>query len=220
MRGDKLLIEARHRQTAETLADRLIAKLERHTAPLVVTIAGESGCGKSETAVALSEALGRRGVSTLVLQQDDYFHFPPKTNAAKRREDLAWVGPGEVRLDLLDRHAQQLREGATSIVKPLVLYEEDRIVEEKIDVGDARVVVVEGTYSSLLDHADLRIFIERTAEQARRARTERDREAQDEWLERVLRIEHGVIVEHKDRADYVITPDDAVLEHAPETAET
>ena len=36
----------------------------------------------------------------VVLQQDDYFRLPPKSNHQKRLDDILWVGTGEVRLDL------------------------------------------------------------------------------------------------------------------------
>ena len=37
-----------------------------------------------------------------------------------------------------------------------------------------------------------------------RCRLERAREAQDDFLERVLEIEHRIISAHKNRADYLI----------------
>jgi uridine kinase len=212
MRGDKLVIQAHHRKAAEALASSLEPRLADRSSPLVVAIAGESGSGKSETAVALSDALVARGFFSLVIQQDDYFIHAPKTNDRRRREEIAWVGPGEVRLGRLDADLEALRAGAGSIRKPLVFYDEDRIGEETLEAKGARFVIVEGTYTSLLKNVDVRVFIERTFRETRDARIERAREEQDEFLERVLRIEHETIAEHKAFADFIVTSDYLVEE--------
>jgi uridine kinase len=212
MRGDKLIIEPHHREAAANLSSLLEKRSSNRDGPLIVSIGGESGSGKSELAEALADELRARGVPALVIQQDDYFIHPPKTNDRKRREGIDWVGPQEVRLDLLDRHLDALAAGADSVGKPLVFYDEDRIDEEKLIARGVRVVIVEGTYASLLRNVDLRVFIDRTFKQTRSARIGRAREDQDEFLDRVLRIEHEIISSHKDRADILIASDYAVKE--------
>jgi uridine kinase len=170
----------------------------------VVTIAGESGSGKSETAAALAEHLEAVGVGAAVLQQDDYFVHPPCTNHRTRLRDIGWVGPQEVRLDLLAEHIRQARAGASDLVKPLVIYEDDRITEETLDLTGVRVLIAEGTYTSLLPGVDTRVFIELTYRETKKARLERAREEQDDFLDRVLEIEHRIISAHRDRADLLI----------------
>jgi uridine kinase len=218
MRGDKLIIEPHHREAATNLASLLERRLsDRGDAPLIVSIGGESGSGKSELAAALADELRARDVPVLVIQQDDYFIHPPKTNERKRREEIGWVGPQEVRLDLLDANLKALIDGAEAIVKPLVFYDEDRIGEERLSAEGARVVVVEGTYTSLLRNVDVRVFIDRTFRDSRGARTERARETQDAFLDRVLEIEHGIISRHRDHADILIGADYSVKELARKT---
>jgi len=218
MRGDKLIIEPHHREAATNLASLLERRLsDRGDAPLIVSIGGESGSGKSELAAALADELRARGVSALVIQQDDYFIHPPKTNARKRREGIDWVGPQEVRLDLFDADLKALMDGAEAIVKPLVFYDEDRIGEERLSTEGARVVIAEGTYTFLLRSVDVRVFIDRTFRETRGARTARAREAQDAFLDRVLEIEHGIISRHRDHADILIEADYSVKELVPKT---
>ena len=218
MRGDKLIIEPHHREAATNLASLLERRLsDRGDAPLIVSIGGESGSGKSELAAALADELRARGVSALVIQQDDYFIHPPKTNARKRREGIDWVGPQEVRLDLFDADLKALMDGAEAIVKPLVFYDEDRIGEERLFTEGARVVIAEGTYTFLLRSVDVRVFIDRTFRETRGARTARAREAQDAFLDRVLEIEHGIISRHRDHADILIEADYSVKELVPKT---
>ena len=215
MRGDRLVIEPHHRKAAKELAALLEPRVDRRL--LVVSIGGESGSGKSEVARALADEFDRRGLSSVVLQQDDYFVYPPRTNDRKRREEIAWVGPNEVRLERLDEDLAALRSGADRIRKPLVFYTEDRIGEETLDANGARVAIVEGTYTSLLTNVDVRVFVERTFEETRDARVRRGRESQDGFLESVLRIEHGIIAPHRDRADALIASDYSVRERVGES---
>ena len=204
MIGDKLIIKDKHRQAAEQIAERILPDLGSSGRIYTISIAGESGSGKSETARAVADALIRRGFTTLVLQQDDYFVYPPKTNDRTRRQDIGWVGMQEVRLDLLDEHLQQARSGAKAIVKPLIVYEEDRIVEETVSLQGIVAVVAEGTYTTVLENIDTRVFIDLTYLETLQSRLERARETQDDFLGRVLEIEHRIISTQKSRADYLV----------------
>jgi uridine kinase len=202
--GDKLIIKDKHRRAAEQIVERILPALRSCPRAYIITIAGESGSGKSEAGQAIVDALIRRGFKTLVFQQDDYFVHPPKTNDRTRRKDISWVGMQEVRLDLLDKHLAQARSGAQRIVKPLVVYEEDRIIEETVSLEGIAAVVAEGTYTTELENVDTRVFIDLTYLETLRSRLERAREAQDEFLETVLEIEHRIISAHRSRADYII----------------
>ncbi len=204
MIGDKLIIKDKHRRAAEQIVERILPALRSCPRAYIISIAGESGSGKSEAGQAIADALIRRGFKTLVFQQDDYFVHPPKTNDRTRRKDISWVGMQEVRLDLLDKHLAQVRSGVRRIVKPLVVYEEDRITEETVSLEGITAVVAEGTYTTELENVDTRVFIDLTYLETLRSRLERAREAQDEFLETVLEIEHRIISAHRSRADYII----------------
>jgi uridine kinase len=157
-----------------------------------------------------ADVLSNHHVRTAILQQDDYFVYPPKSNAAMRRKDINHVGPSEVRLDLMDENLKQVMAGARVIVKPLVDYDADSIGEESVELDHAAVVLVEGTYTTLLENVHRRVFIDRTREETREARTLRGREAQDDYLERILAIEHDIISLHKPRADFIVSRDYSV----------
>ena len=211
MIGDKLIIKEKHRRAANQIADRILSQIRSATRIYTISVAGESGSGKSETGQAVADALNERGFKTLVLQQDDYFVHPPKTNDRTRRKDIGWIGMQEVRLDLLDEHLGQARSGASRIVKPLVMYEEDRITEEVLSLEGVAVVVAEGTYTTALENVDTRIFIDLTYLETLQSRLERAREAQDEFLEKVLVMEHEIISAHKPRAHLIINKDFQVV---------
>ena len=207
MEGDVILVEAHHRRAAARIVDALLPEVKARPGRYTLTVAGESGSGKSETARALAERLEREGVRCAILQQDDYFVLPPKANDARRREEIGWVGTQEVKLELLDRHMQAARAGDAAVVKPLVIYADDRVTDETIDLADVKVVIAEGTYTTLLKHVDKRIFIARNRLETMEARRKRGREEMDPFIERVLEIEHEIISAHRRRADIVITRD-------------
>ena len=209
MRGDRILIEEHHRAAATEIAAGIADRVRASERPFTITVAGESGSGKSETAAALGEALGEHDISAVVLQQDDYYVLPPISNDRARRANFAGVGVTEVRLDLLDEHLAAARDGAADLTKPLVIYEEDRIDEETIDLG-AGAVIAEGVYTSLLENVDLRIFIARNRLETLEHRAKRGREKIEPFIESVLEVEHEIISAHRSRADVIIERDYSV----------
>lgn len=209
MRGDKIVIEAHHRQAGQQVVAMILPAIRATDGRYTITVAGESGSGKSETAAAIAEALDAHGIASLILQQDDYYVYPPITNDRTRREDTSWVGVKEVRLDVLDRNLREFLDGATALAKPLVLYEEDRIDEETLPVGDATVAIAEGTYTTLLEHVKTRVFINRTRLDTREHREKRSRydKELDAFTEDILKIEHEIVSAHRANADIIITKD-------------
>jgi uridine kinase len=215
MRGDIIIIGDEHRHAADVIIAHLIDEIRDTPRRFTMTVAGESGSGKSETGQALADALEERGVKAVVLQQDDYYVLPPQFNDAARRANFAWVGTTEVRLELLDAHLQAAQSGDRAIVKPLVIYSENRIDEEEISYDGVGVVIAEGVYTSQCESVDRRVFIDRNRLETMEHRMKRGREDFDPFIERVLTEEHEIISRHRDRADVIITRDYAV-EFVPE----
>jgi uridine kinase len=205
MKGDVILVGEEHRRAAALIVDRLIDEIRAEERRYTMTVAGESGSGKSETARALADDLIDRGVGAAVLQQDDYYVLPPRLNDAARRANFCWVGTTEVRLDLLSEHLAAARAGAASVTKPLVVYDENLIAEEEFSLEGAAVVIAEGVYTTLCDHVDRRVFIARNRLETMEHRMRRGREQFDPFIEEVLKKEHEIIAQHRPAADVVIT---------------
>ena len=212
MRGDPIIVEEHHRRAAAGIVPALLPGIRVSGGKYTISVAGESGSGKSETATAIADALAQEGIDSVIFQQDDYFVYPPRSNDRARRDDIAWVGQQEVRLDLLDEHLKAFREGAASIGKPLVVYETDSITAEDMPTAGAQVAIAEGTYTSLLENIDTRVFIARDYEETRAHREKRKRDAAelDPFIDQVLKIEHAIISEHRAHADIVINADYSV----------
>lgn len=207
MKGDVIIVEEHHRIAATSILERIEPLIRDARRPFTLTVAGESGSGKSETAKALAEACSERGFEPFVFQQDDYFVLPPKSNDRRRREEISWVGTDEVRIDLLDEHLRSARNRDASLAKPLIDYEADEVGEEIVDLSEIDVAIAEGTYTTLLDNADCHVFIARTRLDTLESRKKRAREPIEPFLEQVLEIEHAIIAPHQNAADVVIGRD-------------
>jgi len=204
MRGDILIIGDHHRIAAEGILNLVLPGIHSKTGKYFFTVAGESGAGKSEIAFAMEGVLEKLNIPAFIIQQDDYFVLPPRTNERARVIDISQVGPEEVRLDLLNENIKSVTNGKTAIEKPLVIFEEDRITKEILDLDPYRVIIIDGTYTTLLEGIDCHVFIDRDRNDTREDRLKRNREKQNEYLETILEIEHNIISRHKDLADIIV----------------
>jgi len=204
MIGDKLIIEQHHTDRAAEIC-RLVK--DRFRDKFVITVAGESGSGKSEVGSEIARLLTEEGFNTGVLQQDDYFVVPPRTNHEMRRRNLEQVGLYEVKLDFLDSNLRSFKRGDSPIYKPLAIYDQDRITTEEMDTSNLAALIAEGTYTTLLRFADFRVFIDRDYHMTLEARKRRARDKWEPFIQDVLEREHQIISQHKALADVVILSD-------------
>ena len=212
MKGDSIIIEPHHEAAAADIVPVILPKLKKPANRFTISVAGQSGSGKSETATAIARALELSGIESVIFHQDDYFIHPPKTNDATRRADINWVGTGEVHLDLMDAHLDAFLRGASTIDKPLADYANDTILAETMDTGNALVALADGTYTTLLQNVNCRVFINRDYldTRAHREKRKRDESELDPFIDRVLEIEHRIISAHKERADIIVNKDYSV----------
>lgn len=200
--NEPLHVAPRVLDAARILADRIgIAPSER----TVVAVGGESGSGKSTTALALQTALSERGLRATVLHLDGYFHLPPRANHEARTQSLSWVGPQEVNMELLQSHVDAFHAGATELEVPVVDYVQSSIEFHTTDISDSEVLIVEGTYALYLDRLDHGVFMPGTYLDTRSVRQARTREVYDPFVEHVLDIEHHLVQKSAPRAQFRIT---------------
>jgi uridine kinase len=212
MKGDSIIVEEHHRKAASGIVPVLLPILKRSEQRYTISVAGQSGAGKSETATAIAQALEANGIQSVIFQQDDYFVYPPKSNDAARRADISWVGTQEVKLGLMEEHLAAFLDGASKIDKPLVDYHHDSVGSEVMEPGAARVAIADGTYTTLLNGVDCHVFIDRDYldTRAHREKRRRDDSELDPFIDRVLEIEHGIISSNKALADIVVNRDYSV----------
>lgn len=206
MIGDNIQLE----ESQLVQCQKVLKRIQDHTdqMPFCISVAGESGSGKSTLAIGLQQVLqAQLGSKVIVIHMDDYFALPPADNHNARVADLDHLGPSEVRLDLIDAHVQAIKSKVSNLKKPLVDFHQNKILEETIDTVDVDCVIVEGTYVSILQQADYKIFIDRTYKDTLEDRIKRAREPITPFIENVLDIEHQIISGHKQYADCVIDKD-------------
>lgn len=191
-------------------ATRLLALLQSdfgvpRSSRTVIAVAGESGSGKSVTAIDLAAVLNRAGIRTAVIHQDNYFVRPPRTNHEHRLTDLGSVGPGEVQLDLIEAQLRAFHLGDAAVTAPVVDYPGNRFLTQTLDFSLTDVLVVEGTYALFLEGTDIRIFLDATHEDSAERRRARNRDIDAPVTATILDIEHHVIAPQVERADIVIS---------------
>jgi len=205
MLGENLIIGEDFKKVAKELRNIFLSQINGSDKKFIITVAGESGSGKSGISKVLTDFLTSEGVKTVCIQMDDYFLFPPKTNEKKRKEDISWVSKDEVNLELFQHHINLIKKGDEEFIKPLVIFNENKITEERVSLKSVKVVIIDGTYTSVFKNIDKKVFIDRIYLDTKKERIIKAREKQDRFLENVLEIEHKTISKHKKNADIIIT---------------
>jgi uridine kinase len=209
-----MIQKSNHERAAGLITAEILDRIINGKIPYVITVAGESGSGKTETGAALYRSILHHGFQSLVLNQDNYFYLAPGPNDAKRKADPAWLGPhAEVNLDLMENNLSDARSGAREITVPWIDYHSGTIIHQKLSLTGIRVIIAEGTYVSLLRQVDTRIFITSTYIDTLPYRILRNRgnEVNDPFVENILVTEHKIIAGHRFLADYLITPEYEVI---------
>ena len=211
MHGDKLLIKPRHTHVARLIVDVVEPRIQE-TPKYTMSVGGESGSGKSEVASELAKLLGEHGFPCGILQMDDYFIFPAKTTHEMRRRNIEQVGMYEARLDFMECNLRSFKRGDQDIYKPLSIYQEDRLTTEVMQVGDFRVLIADGTYTTALDFVDCHVFLDRDYRDTQKDREARNRDILDDLMFEILEREHGIVSQHKQLAEFVVDKDFAGIE--------
>ncbi len=209
MIGDVLLIEQKH----ERVARELSARIRRHDHQrLVVAIGGESGSGKSEIAESLRKVLHNEELRVKILHLDNYYKVPPSERTAYRRQHgMRSVGLHEIDWELLTENIESFRQGRHTTIPFLDLYtnQEDKLVTDfkKIDL-----VLVEGLYACEAE-ADIRVLIDLTYHDTRKAQLKRKKEKVDRFRFQVLEKEHTEVQSLRSKADYLVSPGFTVVDN-------
>ena len=213
MIGDEIVVKPHHTKAAENVYNKIKDQVlnQENGKVLAITVAGESGSGKSETATEIARLFKENhDLPHVVFHQDDYFVHPPKSNDQRRKENIHQieqaVGTHEVKLDLLDKHLSYVKDpDVKRLEKPLVDFHNDKVLSETHDLDDVKLVIAEGTYTTALGNADIKVFIDKDYKDTLEHRKERARDELDENTDKILKIEHEIISKHKEQA-HVIVP--------------
>ena len=197
-----------HKKAAAVIKEALSERVIGAKNCFIIAIAGESGSGKTLTSNAIIEEFKALNINAIVLRQDYYFKLPPFENDKQRKADPTWLGPHkEVDMELLDQNIQSAKDGAEKLSIQRIDYDSGIKSNSDISLKDIQLIIVEGTYTSLLRNTDARIFIDEDYHDTLKFRKLRNRgnEVNDPFVEGILETEHKIIAGHKFLADFIIT---------------
>jgi len=208
MLGDVLLITDNHRKAAEQIVSRF-GKFKSDK--VVIAIGGESGAGKSELAHVISRRLKERGELAKVLHIDNYYKVSPTERTAwRKKHGIESIGLSEYDWNLINQNVAEFR-GSKEAVLPcidLLTDQEDKLIT---NFEGIKYLIVEGLYPLKVD-ADLKIFIDLTYHETKKAQAVRGKEPQNEYRRQVLEREHQVVQSLRPLADLIVTRDFEVVE--------
>lgn len=209
MLGDVLLIEDKHRNAGEAIIHRI---LEKNKDKFMAGISGESGSGKTELAHVIAKGLRKYGIFAKPLHIDNYYRILPleRTEWRKKNGIENVVGYGEYDWETLYKNIEAFKhnEKATMPCVDLVTEQVDQLTT---DFKGVDMLIIDGLYAIKTDGLDLRIFIELTYHETKKAQVVRGKEPQNEYRMAVLEQEHRMVQALKPMADILISKEYEVL---------
>ncbi|MBT7087376.1 uridine kinase [bacterium] len=207
MLGDVLLLEETHRKAASQILEVALAKMKVTNHKYVIAVSGESGTGKSEIAHCLSELFKQQGLKAKILHSDNcYKTTPHERHAWRQAHGVKSIGYTEYNWDKIEENIEDFRQGREAKM-PCVdrLTDQDDILLTHFENID--ILILEGLYAIKANTVDLRIFIEITYQETKKAQLKRGKEVMNEWREKELAREQEVVQSLKELANYLITRD-------------
>jgi uridine kinase len=205
MLGDILLIADKHREAGEVIIEMI---LKNRSPKMMVAISGESGSGKTELAHVIAKGLRKHGIMAKPLHIDNYYRIHPhiRTEWRKQHGIENVVGSGEYDWDAINRNIREFKEGITS-TGPCVDLVTEQIDQLTTDYKDIDMLIIDGLYAIKVENLDLRIFIELTYHETKKAQAVRGKEPQNEYRMQVLEKEHQEVQALKSTADVLVGMD-------------
>ncbi len=201
MLGDVLLIEKKHKKAAEAIVERVN---EMEGDKIVIAVGGESGSGKSELGHEIARLLKVQGTPAKVMHIDNYYKTSPQERNPWRQEHgVESIGYTEYDWDTINRDLAQFRADEDDVTMPCIDLLTDQEDLLKTSFKGLRYMVIEGLYAVQAE-ADLRVFIDLTYHETKKAQLVRGKEKVNEWRIQVLQREHEVVRSLRPLADLIV----------------
>jgi uridine kinase len=209
MLGDVLLIEDKHRKAGEAI---ILKILERKKDKFMIAISGESGSGKSELAHVIAKGLRKHGIMAKPIHIDNYYRVHPleRTEWRKKHGIENVVGYEEYDWDTIYKNIDDFKNNRKSTM-PCVDLVTEQIDQLTTDFKGIDMLVIDGLYAIKTEGTDLRVFLELTYHETKKAQVVRGKEPQNEYRMAVLEQEHRMVQALKPKADILISKEYEVL---------
>ena len=203
MLEDILLITDKHREAAAIIVDEI---LKNKTDKYIVAISGESGSGKSELTHIVAKEMRKHGIFAKPIHIDNFYNTLPLERTQWRIDNgiEKVVGLSEYKWAEINRVIDDFKNNRESSM-PCVDLVTEQIDTLTTDFKGINMLVIDGLYAINADDVDLRIFIELTYHETKKAQKDRGKEPQNEYRMRVLEQEHRQVQLLKFKADLLVT---------------
>lgn len=210
MLEDVLLIADKHREAAAVIVEEILKNNTKDK--YIVAISGESGSGKSELTHVVAKEMRKHGVFAKPIHIDNFYNTLPLERTEWRIKNGIEnvVGLGEYKWDEINKVVDDFKNSRTSSM-PCV-----DLVTEQIDTLTTNfygidMLIIDGLYAINTENVDLRVYIELTYRETKKAQKDRGKEPQNEYRMRVLEQEHQQVLSIKNKADLFVNMDYKVV---------
>ncbi len=209
MLGDVLLITEKHHKAAKVIFERV---LKEKKDKYIVAISGESGSGKTELAHVLAKLLKQEGIRAKHMHSDDYYKILPAERTAWRKtHGVENIGLTEYDWETIYKNMQEFKAGKEAVM-PCIDIVTDQVDTLITNFKDVHMLIFDGLYAIETEGVDLRVFIELTYHETKKAQVVRGKEPQTEFRMQVLQREHEVVQSLKPLADLLVNMEYNVVE--------
>jgi uridine kinase len=203
MLGDVLLIQEKHHRAGAVIIDEI---LKNRKEKFMVAISGESGSGKTELAHVVARGLRQHGIFAKPLHIDNYYKVLPLERKQWRIDNVIEnsVGYNEYDWETIYHNIKAFKSGESASMPcvDLVTEQVDTLIT---DFSSVDMLIIDGLYAIKTDNVDLRVFIDLTYHETKKAQTDRGKEPQNEYRWAVLEQEHKMVQKLRTSADLIVT---------------
>ncbi len=207
MLGDVLLINEGHKKAAAAILEYL---LEISQLKVILAVGGESGSGKTEIAHEVARSLKERGTPAKVMHIDNYYLTSPSERTSWRKEHgLDQVGYTEYDWETINRNLAEFRQDKDQVDMPcidLLTDQQDTLITS---FKGLKFLIIEGLFA-IQAAADLRVLIDLTYHETKKAQYQRGKEPTNDFRWQVLEREHQVVQSLRPKADLLVRQDFSV----------
>lgn len=202
MLEDVLLIQEKHHKAADAIVAEI---LKTKTDKYIVAISGESGSGKSELTHVIAKKLRKHGIFAKPIHIDNFYRILPLERTQWRQDNgiEKVVGLGEINWQEVKQTVNDFKNSRQNSMPcvDLVTEQVDRLTTNFKGIN---MIIMDGLYAINCEEANLRVFIELTYHETKKAQASRGKEPQNEYRMRVLEQEHLTVQSLKHKANLFV----------------
>jgi uridine kinase len=210
MLGDVLIITEGHKKAAGNILGKMdnLAKSK-----FVLAIGGESGSGKTEIAHEIARELKSRGTPAKIMHIDNYYLTSPSERTPwRKKHGIKRIGFTEYDWETINKNLVEFKNDSDRVIMPcidLLTDQEDKLLTSFKGI---QYLIIEGLYA-IQASADLKVLIDLTYHETKKAQFERGKEPTNKFRWQVLQREHEVVQSIRNQADILVNKDYSLSEN-------